>query len=150
MRQAVARGLLFLATLWWGAWFGGQLFNALMVVPHFSSAPPQSLLAWGAMRRHFVADFFVVCNSLWILLLLFAAIVLGRGRRRWTIVSALCAAVSFGALLWMVPTISGVVTRGGPLRDLEMWTTANWGRLAVELAGFGCALAALASREEMR
>ena len=142
-RGSLAGGLVFLATILWGAWFGGQLFNALMVVPYFSASPPGSLLQWGAMRRHFVADFFVVCNSFWIFVLLAAALILGR-RSRWVIASTVAALVSFGMLFWMVPLISGVVTRGGPLGDLERWTVGNWVRLAVELVGFVCALAALA------
>ena len=141
--------LLFLAILWWGTWFGGQLFNALMVVPYFSASPPGSLYQWGAMRRQFVADFFVVCNSFWIIVLLGAAMIAGK-RGVWMIASLTAAVISFGALFWMVPAISGVVVHGGPLIDLERWRAANWMRILVELAGFACAVGALASRRVVR
>ena len=52
------RTLLWFATIWSAIWFGGQLFNALMVVPHFSRNPPDSLRAWGQMRFDNLADFF--------------------------------------------------------------------------------------------
>jgi len=35
MREKFARSLLWFAVIWWGVWFGGQLFNAMMVVPRF-------------------------------------------------------------------------------------------------------------------
>ncbi len=141
-RESIARVLLFLATLWWGAWWGGQLFNALMVVPHFSASPPQSLLEWGRMRRHFVADFFVVFNSFWIFAMLAGAMIVGR-RGKWMTISTAAAAISFLSLFWLVPMISGVATRGGPLGDLERWTAGNWLRLAVETIGFISALLSL-------
>ena len=43
LRARAAEALLWLATIWWGVWFGGQLFNALMIVPTFSANPPESL-----------------------------------------------------------------------------------------------------------
>jgi hypothetical protein len=49
--------LLWFATIWAATWFGGQLFNALMVVPHFSRNPPESLTAWGEMRFDNLAVF---------------------------------------------------------------------------------------------
>jgi len=49
-----------------------------------------------------------------------------------------------------VPMIGHVVTSGGPLRDLETWTAGNWMRVGVELVGFVCALAALASPPGVR
>jgi len=115
-----------------------------MVVPHFSASPPGSLLQWGQMRRHFIADFFVAFNSIWIFLMLAGVMILGL-RSKWVVASAAAALVSFGMLLWLVPMIGGVVRAGGPLMMLERWTVGNWLRVAVELAGFVCALAALAS-----
>jgi hypothetical protein len=66
MRQKVARALLWFGVIWWGVWFGGQLFNALMVVPYFSSHPPAMLEEWGRARNTNNGDFFVLFNALWI------------------------------------------------------------------------------------
>ena len=143
-RGTLARALLFLATFWWGVWFGGQLFNALMVVPHFSASPPGSLMQWGQMRRHFIVDFFVAFNSIWVFLMLAGVMILGL-RSKWIIGSAAAALVSFGMFVWLLPMIGSVVRAGGPLGMLERWTVGNWLRVVVELAGFACALVALAS-----
>jgi hypothetical protein len=70
------------------------------------------------------------------------AIIAGR-RSKWVIVSLVCAVISFGSLFWLVPMISHVARTGGPLADLERWTTGNWLRVAVEAVGFGSALLAL-------
>src|SRR5260370_41779428 len=105
----LARVLLWLAAIWSAAWFGGQLFNALMVVPHFSRNAPDSLTAWGEMRFDNLADFFVIFAPLWTFILLLIAARLGKDHpaQRWIIFSAVCALVSLMGLLgWMVPTSS--------------------------------------------
>src|SRR3989442_2605141 len=114
----LARVLLWLATIWSAAWFGGQLFNALMVVPHFSRHAPDSLTAWGEMRFDNLADFFVIFAPLWTFVALLITAVLSKDHpaRRWIIFSAVCALVSSMSLLgWMVPTISrlGQPNHGG-------------------------------------
>jgi cytosine/uracil/thiamine/allantoin permease len=108
----LSRPLLWLATIWSAVWFGGQVFNALMVVPHFSRNPPESLVAWGEMRFDNLADFFVIFAPLWTFaaLLVTAVFVKDHPARRWIIFGAVCALVSLMGLLgWMVPTISRLV-----------------------------------------
>ena len=155
MRTAIARALLWFACVWWGVWFGGQLFNALMVVPYFSSGLPQSLTQWGQMRHNNLADFFVLFNSLWILLALALSLLLAwksyGAARRWALSSLAAALLSFIFLVgWMVATISRLVSpdNGGlPLAEIQIllhrWTVANWLRLGIELCGFVFALLAL-------
>src|SRR5947208_16108704 len=107
----LARVLLWLATIWSAAWFGGQLFNALMVVPHFSRNAPDSLTAWGAMRFDNLADFVVIFAPLWTFVALLITAVLSKDHpaRRGIIFSAVCALASSMSLLGrMVPTISGL------------------------------------------
>src|SRR5260370_7604048 len=131
----LSRVLLWMATIWSAAWFGGQLFNALMVVPHFSRNPPESLVAWGEMRFDNLADFFLIFSPLWPFVLLLITPRLGKDHpaRPWTIFSAVCALVSLMSLLgWIVPTISRLVQRdhGGldsatVMTQLRQWTMAN-------------------------
>jgi hypothetical protein len=140
------RVLLWLATIWSAVWFGGQVFNALMVVPHFSRNAPDSLTAWGEMRFDNLADFFVIFAPLWTFILLLIAARLGKDHpaRRWIIFSAVCALVSLMGLLgWMVPTISRLVQpdHGGldsatVVIQLHQWTMANWIRIGVDFLTF--------------
>src|SRR5437016_9449080 len=142
----LARVLLWLATIWSAAWFGGQLFNALMVVPHFSRNAPDSLTAWVEMRFDNLADFFVIFAPLWTFAALLVAAVSSKDHpaRRWIVFSAVCALVSLMSLLgWMVPTISRLVQpdHGGldsatVATQLRQWTMANWIRIGVDLLTF--------------
>ena len=156
VRGSVAEALLWLATIWWGVWFGGQLFNALMIVPIFSAAPPASLTGWYQNRRTYVLDFFLVFNSLWIFLALVVSLLVGwrshAARRKWVAASALAAFIATAFVLgWMAPTIGRLITPGNGLSAEEIvallhrWTVANWIRLCVEFCGFVFALRALSS-----
>jgi len=153
----LSRVLLWLATIWSAVWFGGQVFNALMVVPHFSRNAPDSLTAWGEMRFDNLADFFVIFAPLWTFILLLIAARLGKDHpaRRWIIFAAVCALVSLMGLLgWMVPTISRLVQpdHGGldsatVVIQLHQWTMANWIRIGVDFLTFlGTTRALTASR----
>jgi len=62
----------------------------------------------------------------------------------------LAAFAAVGATSPFIFVAPHVVTSGGPLRDLETWTAGNWMRVGVELVGFVCALAALASPPGVR
>ncbi len=151
----LSRGLLWLATTWSAVWFGGQLFNALMVVPHFSRNPPDSLVAWGEMRFDNLADFFLIFSPLWTFVLLLITAMLGKDHpaRRWIIFSAVCALVSLMMLFgWMVPTISRLVQsdHGGldsatVATQLHQWTLTNWIRIGIDFLTFFAALRALIS-----
>jgi hypothetical protein len=144
--------LLWVATIWAAAWFGGQLFNALMVVPHFSRNPPQSLVGWAAMRFDNLADFFVVFAPIWPLVLSFIAFFFAKGSaaRPWILTTAGLALVCNLILSWMVPTIMRInqPDHGGldglALRSLlGHWIAMNWVRLTVDFLIFVTAMRAL-------
>ena len=144
------RTLLWFATIWSAIWFGGQLFNALMIVPHFSRNPPDSLRAWGQMRFDNLADFFVLFAPLWVFIALVICVFLSRGfaGRIWIMASAGAALLAIGMLFWMVPIISGLVQSPGidaaaMVARLHQWTIANWIRLVIDFAMFITALRAL-------
>jgi hypothetical protein len=157
VKRTIARVLLWFAVIWWGVWFGGQMFNALMVVPHFSANAPQSLAEWGELRSDSLADFFLIFNSLWIAVALGVSLVLGwhsHGRsRNWVLGSLFASLVSAVMVaVWMAPAFAGIVSARDPTvsllevqRSLHQWTVVNWGRLVMEFDGFVCALLALTS-----
>src|SRR5438093_13270331 len=99
--KLLARALLWLATIWSAVWFGGQVFNALMVVPHFSRNAPDSLTAWGEMRFDNLADFFVIFAPLWtfVALLITASLSKDHPARLWIILSSVSALVSIRVLI---------------------------------------------------
>jgi hypothetical protein len=157
----VVRGLLWFAVIWWAIWFGGQLYNALMVIPYFSADPPASLAAWSIMRAQNIADFLLLFNPSWIALALGGSLAAGwhsygRGKN-WVIGSLFAAALSaLMVVLWMAPEINRLITLQDPtisLREvqsaLHRWTIVNWARLLIEFDGFVCALLALASPPEV-
>lgn len=158
LRLRIAGALLHAATLVFAVWFGGQVFNALMVVPVWGASPPESMAAYGGLLGQFGAgrtNFFALFNPLWVTLLLVASLWLGRGgrasRTRWTLAFAACAAIAALAVLgWMAPTVGRGMRAVAEGRfspevadSIRLWARANWARLGVELCGTLCALRAL-------
>jgi hypothetical protein len=155
MQRLVSRGCLWFAVVWWGVWLGGQLFNALMIVPHFSADLPQSLAEWARLSATSVADFNRVFNPLWTALALAISLALGwrsYGNGRGLALGSLLAAVISLLILagWMSPTFARLmhpqdvtISMVDIQTTLHQWTVANWGRIVVELDGFICALLVL-------
>jgi hypothetical protein len=158
LRHAAAEALLYAAALTFAVWFGGQVFNALMVVPVWSAKPPDSVVSWNAPNRAYDShrtNFFALFSPLWVTLMLGASLLLGRGggraRRRWVGAFALCSAAATLAVFgWMALTVGRTLrafTEGtyGPehFDTLRLWVTANWARLGLELCGLLCAFRAL-------
>ena len=158
MSRIVSRACLWFAIVWWGIWFGGQLFNALMVVPHFSANPPQSLAEWAQTSSTSLADFFVIFNPIWIVIALAVSLALGWASygdgRGWALGSLVAGVISVIILIgWMVPTLASLMNpQDATISMIEVrttlyqWTVANWGRMVIEFDGFVCALIALARR----
>ena len=159
LRLRIAGALLHASALVFAVWFGGQVFNALMIVPVWSASLPESVVAYNGALTQFGGgrtNFFVLFSPLWVTLLLVASLCLSRGagpsrRRRWTLAFAACAAVSALAVLgWMAPTVGrgmGAIAEGRfspEVADaLNLWVRANRARLGLELCGTLCALRAL-------
>lgn len=158
LRHSAAEVLLYAAAAVFAVWFGGQVFNALMVVPVWSASPPESVVAYDGALRQFGrhrTNFFALFNPLWVTLMLGASLLLGRGggrgRRGWVCAFALCSAAATLAVLgWMAPTIGRTLramSEGshGPehLEVMRLWVGANWARLGLELCGVLCALRAI-------
>ena len=156
MKRMVSRACLWFAVIWWGIWLGGQLFNALMVVPYFSANPPESLAAWAQLSSRSSADFFLVFNPIWIVTALALSLGVGwtsygggRGLALGSLVAGLVSVLILAG--WMSPTFSrlmdpqdATVSMVEIQTTLYRWTVANWGRMVIEFDGFVCALLAVA------
>jgi hypothetical protein len=134
--------VLFAATIDWALWLGGQFFNALMIIPGWSSDPPASIRGY---QQHFLphihAYFFMVANPLFLLPFLILAWALCRRRSplfaKWLAAApALDLFITLLVGLWMAPAVRGIFsaaaagTLSGPqFQALAVWRMANAGRI---------------------
>ena len=155
MKRIVSRACLWFAVVWWGIWCGGQLFNALMVVPYFSTNPPESLAEWAQLLSGSPAAFLLIFNPIWIVIALAVSLGLDWASwgpaRGWAVGSLVAGIVSMLILTgWMSPTFARLMDpQDATISMVEIqttlyrWTVANWGRMVIEFDGFVCALVAL-------
>jgi hypothetical protein len=135
IRKDLARLFLFIATIYWGIWLGGYIFNALMVVPLWSYNPPDSMINYFSTPR-FLIYFFSAVNP-WVFLASLIAwlltIKLDTGARFWLGWATLIAWIMFPLKVWMIFTIGGVV--GATLKGnfepemvntINLWKNLNW------------------------
>ena len=135
IRKDLARLFLFTATVYWGIWLGGYIFNALMVVPGWSHNPPDSIISY-FREPHFLLYFFSAVNP-WVFLASLIAwlltIKIDTGARVWLGCAALIAWIMFPLKVWMILTIGGVVraTLDGNyepnmMTTIGLWRNLNW------------------------
>jgi len=135
IRKSLARVFLFIATIYWGVWLGGYIFNAVMVVPLWSHNPPDSIIGYFRVP-HFLIYFFKYVNP-WVFLTSLVAwlltIKLDTGARAWIGRAALVAWLMFPLKVWMILTIGGVVvaTLDGNFSQemvgtIRLWRSLNW------------------------
>ena len=131
----LARLFLFIATIYWGIWLGGYIFNALMLVPLWSYNPPDSIISY-FRTPHFLIYFFSAVNP-WVFLASLIAwlltIKLDTGARFWLGWATLIAWIMFPLKVWMILTIGGVVgaTLDGRfepemINTISLWRNLNW------------------------
>jgi hypothetical protein len=139
VRKDLARLFLFVATIYWGIWLGGYIFNALMVVPLWSHNPPDSLINYFSVPR-FLLYFFSAVNP-WVFLASLLAwlftIKLDTGAGVWLGRATLVAWAMFPLKVFMIITIGGVVRatlEGGfepdMLNTIRLWRNLNWVTIA--------------------
>jgi len=135
IRKDLARLFLFIATIYWGIWLGGYIFNALMVVPLWSHNPPDSMLSY-FREPHFLLYFFSAVNP-WVFLVSLIAwlltIKLDTGSGAWLGRATLIAWIMLPLKIWMIITIGGVVgaTMQGNfepnmINTISLWKNLNW------------------------
>ena len=109
-RKTITLVLLFAATIYWGIWLGGYIFNAIMVVPTWSHHPPGSLVEYDR-QMHILLYFFTAVNP-WIFFVSLAAWLFSRkvdtAGRRWLAWGTLIAWVMLPLKVWMVFVIGNV------------------------------------------
>lgn len=135
IRKGAARLFLFIATIYWGIWLGGYIFNALMVIPTWSHNPPDSMISYFS-ASHFLIYFFSMVNP-WVFLASLVAwlltIKLDTGARFWLGWASLIAWIMFPLKVWMIMTIGGVVRatvngnfEPGMANTIRLWSNLNW------------------------
>ena len=139
IRKDLARLFLFIATVYWGIWLGGYIFNALMVVPGWSHNPPDSMISY-FREPHFLLYFFSAVNP-WVFLASLIAwlltIKLDTGARVWLGRATLIAWIMFPLKVWMILTIGGVVSatmqgnfEPNMINTINWWRNMNWVTIA--------------------
>jgi hypothetical protein len=135
IRKDLARLFLFIATVYWGIWLGGYIFNALMVVPGWSHNPPDSILSY-TKEPHFLLYFFSAVNP-WVFLASLIAwlstIKLDTGAGVWIGRATLIAWIMFPLKIWMIITIGGVFKAAmqgnfepNMVNTISLWSNLNW------------------------
>ncbi len=134
-RKDLARIFLFIATVYWGIWLGGYIFNALMVVPSWSHNPPDSILNY-TRAAHFLLHFFSVVNP-WVFLASLTAwlltVKLDTGAGVWLGRATLIAWIMLPLKIWMIITIGGVFNAAmqssfepNMVNTISLWRNLNW------------------------
>ena len=139
IRKDLARLFLLIATVYWGIWLGGYIFNALMVVPSWSHNPPDSMIIH-FRESHFTLYFFSVVNPWVFLASLFAWLLttkLDTGAGVWLGRATLIAWIMLPLKIWMIITIGGVVSETmqgnfepNMVNTISWWRNMNWVTIA--------------------
>jgi hypothetical protein len=135
IRKNLARFFLFIATIYWGIWLGGYIFNALMLVPLWNHNPPDSMISY-FREPHFLLYFFTLVNP-WVFLASLIAwlltIKLDTGARAWLGRATLIAWIMLPLKIWMIITIGGVVRTAlqdnfepNMMNTINLWRNLNW------------------------
>jgi hypothetical protein len=138
-RKDLARLFLFIATVYWGIWLGGYIFNAVMLVPVWSHNPPDSLLNHFRTPRYLI-HFFSLVNP-WVfpasLIAWLLTIKLDTRAGFWLGWATLLAWIMLPLKVFMIMTIGGVVrsTLNGNfepdmMNTIGLWSNLNWVTIA--------------------
>ncbi|HEX8332730.1 MAG TPA: hypothetical protein VF622_08905 [Segetibacter sp.] len=134
-RKNLARIFLFIATVYWGIWLGGYVFNALMVVPTWSYNPPESINNY-IENAHFILYFFAAVNP-WVFLMSLVAWLLtlkvDTGARAWIGRATLIAWIMLPLKVWMIFKVGGVFKavmensfKPEMVNTIRLWSNLNW------------------------
>ena len=155
-RERIAQVLLWLSVLGLAAWFGGTLYQMLVVVPLWSASPPETVRAFflGTKYNETIWNFFGPPFMVGRLAPLLGALLAGwhlPRHRKWLLVAAVCKALTVVFTLAYVYPINEVLfaQAGGDRSPEEVramvwqWVWADRVRFGVGLAGFLALLRAL-------
>ncbi len=156
IRTLLACILLWYNVLSFSIWFGGTIYQMLVIVPLWSASPPESLRAFFQNTeftrtiRHFFGPTAMVLRVVPLLLGLAAGWHLAR-HRMWLLLPVVCYAIAVVMTLAYIYPINRVLIdqAGGSLSSLELqamvrrWILADRIRLGIVTVGFVSLLRAL-------
>lgn len=153
MIKQIAQILLFISMVAWSLWFGGLIYEMVVVIPLWSSSLPQSVIEWNS-RPQYVTNPTAFHAPVAVVTVLSSLLALMLGwktnRRIWLAVSAICAVVVLGfTIIYFFPKNEVIFKNhfaGLSSEEISTiarsWITANWGRVILMALGFFAALRA--------
>jgi hypothetical protein len=157
MLQNIAQILLWLSVIAWSLWFGGLMYEMVVILPLWSSALPESVIEWNS-RPQFVVNptrYFVPVALTCVLSSLGAFITAWKIGKNWLwhLISAISAIATLGFTLAYFYSKNEVLFRNqhGGLSGEEImaianaWIAGNWIRVVIMAIGFFSALSALSA-----
>lgn len=155
-RLHIAQALLFVSVLAWSLWFGGLIYEMVVILPLWSASPPESVQEWNARPQYVINPTrFYLPVALATILSAVAASIAGwnvpRSRRLWLVIAAVCAMTTLVFTIVFFFPRNEVLFRNqsSGLTGEEItaiahgWIRANWLRVCIMAAGFFSALRAL-------
>ena len=134
-RKYFARLFLFIATIYWGIWLGGYIFNALMLVPLWSHNPPDSIITYFNDPHYSLYFFSLVVPGVFVISLIAWLLTnkIDTGGRVWLGRATLIAWIMFPLKVYMIILIGRIVvtTLDGNfdtelMNTLNLWINLNW------------------------
>lgn len=154
-RDQITHVLLWISGVGMGFWFGGNLYESVVLSPNWSASPPASLIK---LRQLFhitnPTHFFIPMAPVTVLATV-AALIVGwkraGNRRIWFILSSLCAVVGLAFTgIYFIPRNMILFTEAmDVLTDSEViamaneWITASYIRLVILAIGYFSAIRSL-------
>ncbi len=152
MTQKIGQILLWIAVVAWSLWFGGLMYEMVVITPLWSSALPESVIEWNARPQYLVipTKFYAPVAITTILSSLLGLILVWKSsnRRLWLVLSTVCASLTLAfTLVYFFPknevlfhNNSAGLSGADITAIANAWLTANWIRVCVIAIGFFAAL----------
>ncbi len=152
MIQIIVKVLLWVSVVAWSLWFGGLIYEVVVVMPLWSSALPDSAIEWNS-RPNFVlipTPFYAPVAIVTVLSSLLGTILAWKSsnRRFWLILSSFCAisTLAFTFIYFFPKNEILFYKQNAGLSGEEItaignaWVRGNWIRLGIMAVGFFAAL----------
>jgi hypothetical protein len=154
MMEKIIQILLWISVIAWSLWFGGLIYETVVIMPLWSASLPESVIEWNS-RPNFIVNpsRFFVPVALTTVLSSLLALIFGwklSNRRFWLVLSAVCAASALAFTLIYFFAKNDVLFRSqfAGLSGEEItaignaWIAGNWVRAGIMAIGFFAALRA--------
>ncbi len=158
----IAQALLWVSVLAWSLWFGGLIYEMVVILPLWNTSLPESVIEWNARPQYVINPTrFYLPVALTTILSSVAALIAGwgmpRSRRIWLVISAVCAITTLVfTIIYFFPKNEVLFrNQSSGLSGEEItviahgWVMANWLRVCIMAAGFFSALRALSTPSQI-